>query len=386
MKNEPYGQTNFQVIIEMNRENYQKVKQIFQSAIELAPAERSGFLAETCREDKDLRREVEKLLDSFESEYLEQPAIGKMAELVAGNGLADGQVFGHYKICEKIGAGGMGEVFLAEDTRLKRKIALKILPALLGQDKERLRRFEQEACAASALNHPNILTVHEFGAKDGTVFIASEFVKGETLRERLGGAPLDLSEALDIALQIAAALGAAHESGIIHRDIKPENVMIRRDALVKVLDFGLAKLIEKKNEATDETTTEINTTPGLVMGTAAYMSPEQARGLATDARSDIWSLGVVLYEMLAGCAPFAGETTSDKIASILISEVPPLDETTPPELIRIVSKALQKNRDERYQTVNNLLTDLKNCAASWTLKPERGSATRRRAAALSRWR
>src|SRR5215213_5079803 len=269
----------------MNREDYQRVKQIFQSALDAAPAERAAFLDSACQDNEDLRREVERLLSSFESDYLEEPAIIKMAEFVIGDGLAIGQIVGHYKICEKIGAGGMGEVFLAEDARLKRKIALKILPALPGQDKERLRRFKQEACAASALNHPNILTVHEFGAEDGTIYIASEFVKGETLRERLGSKAFDLHEALDIALQIAAALNAAHESGIVHRDIKPENIMLRGDRLVKVLDFGLAKLIETKNEAVDaeaETRLQVNTMPGLVLGTAAYMSPEQARGLLTD--------------------------------------------------------------------------------------------------------
>src|SRR5215213_4912448 len=307
----------------MNREDYQRVKQIFQSALDAAPAERAAFLDSACQDNEDLRCEVERLLSSFESDYLEEPAVIKMAELLVGDGLAIGQIVGHYKICEKIGAGGMGEVFLAEDARLKRKIALKILPALLGQNRERLRRFKQEACAASALNHPNILTVHEFGAEDGTIYIASEFVKGETLRARLDGEPLTWDKILDIVLQIAAALNAAHESGIIHRDIKPENVMIRTDHLVKVLDFGLAKLTEKKNEGAapeDQTLTQNYTTPGMVMGTAAYMSPEQARGLPTDARTDIWSLGVVLYEMLAGRAPFEGATTADVTVSILERE------------------------------------------------------------------
>ncbi|MGC2234622.1 MAG: protein kinase [Pyrinomonadaceae bacterium] len=346
----------------MNREDYQKVKQIFQSALDAAPGERDDFLDEACREDKDLRFEVERLLDSLDSDYLEQPAIGKMAEFIASEGLRIGQTVGRYEILEKIGAGGMGEVFLAEDPRLKRKIALKILPAMFSQDKERLRRFEQEARAASALNHPNILTVHEFGAEDGSVFIASEFVKGETLRERIAAAPVDLREALSIVLQVAAALNAAHESGIAHRDIKPENIMLRDDGFVKVLDFGLAKLTEKKNEiarSDAETLSQLNTTPGLVMGTAAYMSPEQARGLPTDARSDIWSFGVVLYEMISRRQPFTGGTSSDKIASILKSEPAPLDANTPPELVRIVRKALQKNRDERYQIVKDLLLDLK---------------------------
>ncbi|CAN5210372.1 hypothetical protein BH10ACI1_BH10ACI1_15250 [soil metagenome] len=346
----------------MNREDYQKVKQIFQSALDIPTGERAGFLDKACAGNKNLHREVEKLFDSYESDYLEQPAIGEMAKLFVGDGLVVGQIIGHYKTLKKIGAGGMGEVFLAEDMRLKRKIALKILPSMFGEDKERLRRFEQEARAASALNHPNILTVHDFGTEDRTIFIASEFVKGETLRERLDGEAMNLGEVLDIALQIAAALVAAHESGIVHRDIKPENIMLREDGLVKVLDFGLAKLIEKKNEAVDnegETLSQFYTTPGLVMGTPAYMSPEQARGLPTDARTDIWSLGVVLNEMLSGRQPFAGETPSDQLAAILKSEAASLDEIVPPELSRIAKKTLQKSREERYQTAEELLTELK---------------------------
>ncbi len=345
----------------MNREDYRQVKEIFQSVLDVAPDKRAPYLDEKCSNNAALRREVERLLDSFESGYLEQPAIGELAELIVGSQITVGQGIRHYKIREKIGAGGMGEVFLAEDTRLKRKIALKILPAALSRDKQCLRRFEQEACAASALNHPNILTVHEFGSENGTNFIISEFVKGETLRERLGdGEPIHLPETLDIALQVAAALHAAHESGIVHRDIKPENVMIRADGLVKVLDFGLAKLTLNKNEAIDVADeTIINTAPGIVMGTVAYMSPEQARGKETDSRSDIWSLGVVIYEMQTGKPPFTGETTSDKIASILMREPTPFDENMPAELNRILRKALQKNRDERYQTVKDFLLDLK---------------------------
>jgi eukaryotic-like serine/threonine-protein kinase len=269
----------------------------------------------------------------------------------------------HYRIVRKIGAGGMGEVYLAEDTKLRRRVALKVLPESIATDKERLRRFEQEAFAASGLNHPNILTIYEFGAENDAHFLASEFVAGETLRERMTREPLDLRETLDVALQVAAALNAAHEAGIVHRDIKPENVMLRDDRLVKVLDFGLAKLVEKKTKPTeseDETRAMVNTAPGIIMGTAAYMSPEQARGKDADSRSDIWSLGVCLYEMLARRAPFAEETVSDTIAAILKSEPAPLDESAPPELNRIIRKALQKNRDERYQTIKDFLLDLKN--------------------------
>ena len=257
----------------------------------------------------------------------------------------------------------MGEVYLAEDTELERQVALKILLAEVADDEDRVRRFVQEAKAASALNHPNILTVYEIGSFENLRFIATELIKGETLRERLKGEPLTLRETLDAALQVAAALNAAHNAGIVHRDIKPENVMLRDDGLVKVLDFGLAKLTEKKTAAVDsegETRAQVKTSPGLVMGTVAYMSPEQSRGKEIDSRSDIWSLGVVIYEMLTKRTPFAGETTNDSIAAILTKEPAPLSENTPLELHRIVRKALQKNADERYQTVKDFLLDVKN--------------------------
>jgi eukaryotic-like serine/threonine-protein kinase len=287
--------------------------------------------------------------------------------------LKNGQQIGHYKILSAIGAGGMGEVYLAEDTRLRRKIALKVLPENIAQDEDRLRRFEQEAFAASALNHPNILTIHEFGAENGCHFLASEFVEGETLRERLKSDELSLKEAVGIAEQIAFALAAAHAAGIVHRDIKPENIMLRRDdRIVKVLDFGLVKLTEKKAENPDteaETRALVQTTPGVVMGTVSYMSPEQARAKETDARTDIWSIGVVLYEMLAGKVPFAGETINHTIVAILEKE-PLLLENVPEELQRIVRKALTKEKEMRYQTARDLLIDLKNLRRNLDIQGE----------------
>jgi serine/threonine protein kinase/Tfp pilus assembly protein PilF len=270
----------------------------------------------------------------------------------------------HYRIVRKIGAGGMGEVYLAEDTELEREVALKILLAEVAGDEDRLLRFVREAKSASALNHPNILTVHEIGSFENSRFIATELIKGETLRERLQGERLTVRETLDIAVQIASALNAAHSAGIVHRDIKPENVMLRDDGLVKVLDFGLAKLTEKKTEAIDtegETRAQVKTSPGMVMGTARYMSPEQARGKEIDARSDIWSLGVVLYEMLTGHTPFLGETQADIMVSVLSREPPPLSSYVhdlPAELEWIVSKALSKNVEARYQTSKGLRADL----------------------------
>jgi serine/threonine protein kinase/Tol biopolymer transport system component len=257
----------------------------------------------------------------------------------------------------------MGEVYLAQDMTLGRVVALKILPAEIGSDQQRMQRFVQEARTASALNHPNILTIHEIGQVDSTHFIATEFIDGQTLRQQTASHRLKLSEALDIAIQIATALAAAHAAGIVHRDLKPENIMLRSDGYVKVLDFGLAKSSEHASSAVDpEAATQmlVNTSPGMVMGTVSYMSPEQARGLPVDARTDIWSLGCVLYEMVTGHTPFAGETTSDVIVSVLDREPPPLTAEAPPELHRILRKALRKDREERYQTVRDLLVDLKD--------------------------
>jgi eukaryotic-like serine/threonine-protein kinase len=289
--------------------------------------------------------------------------------------LYNGQQIGRYKISSAIGKGGMGEVFLAEDTKLGRKVALKILPENFAQDKERLRRFEQEARAASGLNHPNILTVYEFGFEGGVHFLATELVEGETLREKIEGGEMSLIGSLNIAEQTAFALAAAHSAGIVHRDLKPENVMIRRDGIIKVLDFGLAKLLKKEGSADAEAETRalIKTNPGVVMGTASYMSPEQARGKDTDARTDIFSLGCVLYEMLTRRLPFSGETISDVIAAILKSE--PLSPThfsseIPAELERIVLKSLAKDREERYQTAKDLSVDLRRLKRQMELGAE----------------
>lgn len=276
-----------------------------------------------------------------------------------------GATLGQYRIISLLGKGGMGEVYLAEDTRLGRKIALKLLSEELIRDAERVRRFEREARAASALNHPNILTIHDIGKSGEVHFIATEFIDGSTLRERMRGRALTLRETLDIATQAAGALAAAHAGGIVHRDLKPENIMLRRDGYVKVVDFGLAKLTERMAPETGpETVTvaSLATDPGRVMGTVQYMSPEQARGLAVDERTDLFSLGAVLYEMVAGRAPFGGATTTDIIVSILQRdpESPAKYATgVPEELERIVAKALAKDCEERYQTAKDFLIDLK---------------------------
>jgi serine/threonine protein kinase len=279
--------------------------------------------------------------------------------------LAAGQRIGHYEILSTLGKGGMGEVYLAQDTKLSRQVALKILPGAFAQDHERLKRFEQEARAASALNHPNILTIFEIGEVDGRHYIATEFIAGETLAQRLAPGALKLGETLGIAEQITSALSAAHGAGILHRDVKPENIMIRHDGIVKVLDFGLAKLSQTKPSQSgpdDSTRALVKTRAGVVMGTLGYMSPEQARGLSLDARTDIWSLGVVIYRMLTGSSPFTGATSSDILVSILEHEPRSLksfSQEIPEELEWIVTKALTKDCDDRYQTTREMLSDLR---------------------------
>ncbi|MCA1576295.1 MAG: protein kinase [Acidobacteria bacterium] len=272
----------------------------------------------------------------------------------------------HYRILEKLGEGGMGEVYLAEDMKLGRKVAIKILSEEYTTNKDRLHRFEQEAAAASNLNHPNILTIHEVGTDDGRHYIATEYIDGVTLRRKAAASDLEISQILDIAVQVASALEEAHAAGIVHRDIKPDNIMVRRNGYVKVLDFGLAKLTEtidrSPSDAEAATRVLVHTDAGVVMGTSHYMSPEQARGKLVDARSDIWSLGVVIYELVAGRTPFEGETSTDVIVAITQKEPPPLVRfapSVPAELEWIVMKALRKDRDERYQTIKELLTDLR---------------------------
>ncbi len=270
----------------------------------------------------------------------------------------------HYSIVSKIGAGCMSEVYLAQDTKLDRKVAIKFLHEEFSKDADKLGRFIREAKAASALNHPNILTVYEIGEIDGKNYIATELIDGKTLREHLSNKEsLQLNQILKIGVQVSEALSAAHQAGIIHRDIKPENIMLRKDGYAKVLDFGLAKLSEPVAPGSagseDATRVQVNTTPGMVMGTVSYMSPEQARGTTTDARTDIWSLGVVLYEMLSGRVPFTGETINHTIVSILEKE-PQLLTNVPAELQRIVRKSMTKDVDMRYQSAHDLLIDLKN--------------------------
>ena len=361
--------------------HWENLKEIFHAAVALAPAERYSYLDRACDGTPSLRQAVESLIKSHEetSNFVDTPAYQAAAEmLVEDLEFKSGQTLAHYRLLSLLGQGGMGKVYLADDTRLHRKVSLKFLSSSFAKDTQRLHRFEQEARAASALNHPNILTIHEIGEADGHRFIATEFIEGQTLRERLRSA-VDIDDALDIAIQVASALVAAHRVNIVHRDIKPENIMIRKDdGLVKLLDFGLAKLSVSRAVATGPVDTEAetrmraNTAPGVVMGTVAYMSPEQARGDTVDERTDSWSLGVVLFEMVAGCSPFVAGTSNEVISAILAkTPAPPLARfahDVPARLEEIVEKALTKNRDERYQTSKDLLIDLKRLKHSLELR------------------
>ena len=356
----------------MDAERLKRIEEIYHAALEIPPAGRESFFKENCGADESLRREVESLLahEKTSLRFLDRPPESLAAEMFSETERQTrftGKEIGRYKIRKLLGEGGMGKVFLAEDPELERLVALKVLPADFSNDEDRVRRFVREAKAVSALNHPNILTIYEIGNFQDSRFIATEYIEGETLRERQKREPSDLREILDIAAQVAAALAAAHSAGIIHRDIKPENIMLRRDGFAKVLDFGLAKLTEKQSPTDDlESPTRMLdvTNPGMILGTAAYMSPEQIRGRANiDARTDIWSLGVVIFEMLTRRTPFEGETISDVIASILKTDAPHLSkcvEDCPAELERIVNKCLQKKREERYQVIKDLAIDLKS--------------------------
>jgi len=353
----------------MMPERLDRIDEIFQAALDLAPEHRSAYLDQACPRDPKLRAEVQSLISAYERSegFIETPALEVDAAVIAGPPAKSivGQSIGHYQIIRRLGVGGMGEVYLASDTRTDRKVALKVLPNHLMNDEERVRRFQQEARAALALNHPNIVTIFEIGAADGKYFIASEWIQGETLRTRIDSHSLSIGESLDIAIQVAAGLSEAHAHGIIHRDIKPENVMLRPDGYVKVLDFGIAKLTDLRKPVTaseDPTALKVQTAPQMVLGTLNYMSPEQARAQPVDERTDTWSLGVLLYEMIAGRPPFAGETSSDVMAAILEKRPAPLarfSREAPEALEDIVTMALAKNRDERYQTATQMMAALR---------------------------
>jgi len=358
----------------MKPEQWQQIDKLFHSMLGLEPHQRGAFLAKACAGDESLREQLEALIVAHDQagDFIERPAMEVEARALAANPeatesqLTSGESISHYRVVLPLGSGGMGQVYLAQDTTLGRNVALKVLPTEFTRDRDRVLRFQQEARAASALNHPNIVTIHEIGQFEGRHFIATEFIDGETLRQRISALdqPLSVTDILNVAIQTADALAAAHEAGVVHRDIKPENIMVRhRDGYVKLLDFGLAKLTNTASVDADALTRpQVRTSVGMIMGTVSYMSPEQVRGEQVDARTDIWSLGVVIYELAARCSPFGRATPSEVIAQILEREPPPLvhyASEVPSELERIVSTALTKKKEERYQTAKDLLLDLR---------------------------
>lgn len=356
----------------MESEKLKQIEEIYHSALEISLTERAAFLQKVCGTDEVLLREVESLLtfENCSEKFLNVPPKSLVAEIFLGEDSTAkliGAEIGHYKVLQMLGKGGMGEVYLAEDIKLDRKAALKILPPEFAADEVRMSRFIREAKAASALNHPNILTIYEIGEAENIQFIAAEFIKGKTLNEYVKSHHLDVRSALEIAVQIASALDEAHSAGIIHRDLKPDNVMIRDNGLVKLLDFGIAKLSvlpkiaeppKRLKEKTNSSLYSAKTNLGTIIGTADYMSPEQAKGKEIDSRTDIFSFGVVLYQMMSGELPFKGETASEIISAILNSDPKPLKAEVPIEISLIIEKCLKKNKDERYQTIKEVLFDL----------------------------
>ncbi|MGH9753732.1 MAG: protein kinase domain-containing protein, partial [Blastocatellia bacterium] len=354
----------------MTPDRWARIDQLLDEALERPLAERPAFLDEVCGGDDDLRREIESLLAAHqkaEEKFLDRPALDLAAQHLAqgvGHSLI-GHTLGHYSVLSTLGVGGMGEVYLARDTKLERKVALKLLPPQYTSDPARIKRFEREARAASATNHPNIITIYEIGRIGNRHFIAAEFVDGQTLRELASGKGIAAKDLIEIAIQTTSALSAAHEAGIVHRDIKPENVMRRRDGYVKVLDFGLVKLIEQGQSLGHTNASEGDigkTNPGAVLGTARYMSPEQALGQEVDSRSDLFSLGVVIYELLTGAPPFKGARMAGVLDAIVHHAPTPIMQLRPdlpPEFGRIINRALEKDRDLRYQTAGDLRSELK---------------------------
>ena len=377
-------------------ERWQEIERLCQSALGMEPAKREAYLKEACAGDESLKREVDDLLvQQSEAEgFMKNPAMDVAAKALAGDqegaALTDlaGRTVAHYRIEEKIGEGGMGMVYRAHDTHLNRPVALKMLPPETLADPERKRRFVREARAASALNHPNIVTIYDIDQADGIDYIAMEYVPGKILSDVIPRNGMHLQKVLSFSVQIADALASAHAAGIVHRDLKPSNVIVGDDGRVRVLDFGLAKLTEKPaaGEEASGSMTEPRTEEGTILGTAPYMSPEQAQGKPVDGRSDIFSFGAVLYEMVTGRPAFARESNLATLAAILREEPRPVREFSgdaPPELDRIISRCLRKDPDRRFQNMADVKVELEEIKEEST--QVRPCAPRSLRGAVARW-
>lgn len=345
----------------MQKGNWKRIEQIFNQAVVLTSGQRLAYVERECGGEENLFSEIITLLsaDSRSHRILKNPATPRIGELLRNNleSFIERENFAGYKLLKLLGQGGAGAVFLAEDERLKRLVAIKILPSLSGQSAN-VQRFQKEARAASAVVHQNVAHIYEFGVDHDIHYLAMEYVAGKTLRQKLCEGAIKLSVAIEIALQIAQALRAAHKKDIFHRDIKPENLILTDENQVKVLDFGLAKLGAKSGAELDS---ELKSIPGLLLGTTAYMSPEQIRADEVDGKSDLWSLGVIFYEMLAGARPFQGKTASDVQAAVLLSEPAPLPPNDKPPCIgKIIEKLLVKDAAMRYQSADELIEDLRD--------------------------
>src|SRR5262249_19941917 len=370
-------------------DRWHQIEKLYHSVLELDEARRKAFLDQACSGDETLRREVESLLKYQQSaeRFMEAPTMNVVVKGMSenrGQSWTSRQIAA-YKILSLLGMGGMGEVYLAQDPRLDRSVALKVLPTELASDPDRLRRFIQEARVASALKHPNVATIYEIDEFDGLHFIAMEYVEGRTLASKISGRPLETAEILEIGIQTADALDEAHSRGITHRDIKPGNLMLTPRGQVKVLDFGLAKVTRPEGPVASDVRTVMSTKTGMVMGTVQYMSPEQVLGKQVDQRSDVFSLGVVLYEMATGRPPFSGASpteTTDRILHIQPEAIARFNYNLPADLERIVRKCLEKDRERRYQSARDLEIDLKNLKREIDSEEDRigkGSARRERA-------
>ena len=360
----------------MQAERWQQIEKLYYAA-QAQPAEkRAEFLAQACAGDRALRGEVESLLDKPTDTFLEGAPLAVVQRLTAGAKL------GNFEIVALSGRGGMGEVWRARDARLKREVAIKVLPAGLARDPDRIARFEREARAASALNHPNIVVVHDIGCDHGIYWIASELVRGDTLRRTMGSGPVPAMRALEIAEQVASGLEAAHAAGLVHRDLKPDNIMVTRDGQVKILDFGLAKISSAEARAAHESTVTISQA-GVVVGTPAYMAPEQARGEPLDKRTDIWAFGCVFYEMLTGKRIFSGHTAADVLAAV-ITQDPDLTRV-PARMRRLLRRCLEKDPKKRLRDIGDVWDLLEDPAAGGTLAGAQVPPRRGQWRPRSRW-